>query len=174
MANITRRSGEPQQPTRTQVRGVSPWQRMRDLFDWDPFGEMTGTWQGARGQQELEPNFEVRETRDGYVFKADLPGVNEDDLDINVTGNRLTVSGQRQAEQRNQDDRYFCYECAYGTFSRSFTLPEGVNHEDVKADLSNGVLTLHIAKKPEVQPRKISIGRGQGQPTGSQQVKPKA
>jgi HSP20 family protein len=172
MANITKKT--EQQPSRAQRGWGSqhPWNRMRDLFEWDPFGEMGGFWPGERGL-EFNPSFEVRETRDGYVFKADLPGMSEDDLDINVTGNRLTVSGRREAEQRNEDDRYFCYECSYGSFSRSFTLPEGVNADDVKAELQNGVLTLHVAKKPEVQPRKIQIGGAQRQTVG-QQIKPKA
>src|SRR5687768_10798321 len=102
MANILKKSTEQQPRTRSMT---GPWQRMRDLFEWDPFGEMGGFWPGERGGGlEFNPNFEVRETRDGYVFKADLPGMNEDDVDINVTGNRLTVSGRREAEQRNEDD----------------------------------------------------------------------
>jgi HSP20 family protein len=171
MANIVKKRSD--QPARAG-EWMSPWQRMRDFFDWDPFGDMWqgGERQGGRGM-ELMPSFDVRETRDGYVFNADLPGMTEDDIEVNVTGNRLTVSGSRQAEQRDENDRYYCYECSYGTFSRSFTLPEGVNADDVRAELKNGVLSLHVPKRPEAQPRKISIGGGSSR-AESKQVKPKA
>ncbi|HYG68700.1 MAG TPA: Hsp20/alpha crystallin family protein, partial [Anaeromyxobacteraceae bacterium] len=103
------------------------------------------------------PSFEVKETKDAYVFKADLPGIREEDLDINLTGNRLTVSGKREEEKRSEEERYYAYERSYGSFSRSFTLPEGVDAEHVDAELRDGVLTVRIAKRPEVQPKRIEV-----------------
>lgn len=152
MANITRR-GQRQE----ELRGWDPVRRMRELLEWDPFAEMM-PYAGGQTGAELQPRFEVKETRDGYVFKADLPGVREEDLDISLTGNRLVISGKRQSEERKEDERFYAYECAYGSFSRAFTLPEGIDADHVRADLKDGVLTLMIPKRPETQPKKIALG----------------
>ena len=129
---------------------------MRDLVRWDPFRELN-----ALGTTELEfvPSFEVKETSDAYVFKADLPGIKESNLDVSLTGNRLTVAGKREEEKEEQDARYHAYERSYGSFSRSFTLPEGADTENAQAELKDGVLTITLAKKPEVKPRKIQLKR---------------
>ncbi len=155
MANITRRG---ERPSGTQA--WDPLRRMRELFEWDPFAEMLPE-RGAAAN-EFIPSFEVKETRDGYVFKADLPGVRDEDLDISLTGNRLTISGMRQSEERREGERFYAYECGYGAFSRSFTLPEGADLEHAGADLKNGVLTVNVPRKPETQPRKIQLGGAAG------------
>jgi len=103
------------------------------------------------------PSFEVKETDAGYVLTADLPGVKESDLDISLHNRVLTVSGIRQAEERKEGDTYYVYERQYGSFSRSFSLPEEANGESVEAKMQDGVLTLNISKKAESKPRKISI-----------------
>jgi HSP20 family protein len=151
MANLIRRNqgGSPE-----PARLFDPFEMMRDLIQWDPFREV-----GAAGSRGLGfvPSFDVKETKDAYVFKADLPGLREKDVDISLTGNRLTVSGRREEEQRQEEERYFAYERSYGTFSRSFTLPDGVDPDSVQAELRDGVLTLHIAKRPEVKARRIEL-----------------
>ena len=151
MANLIRRSNTG---SLGPTRSLDPFELMRDLMRWDPFAEL-----GAAGGAELGfiPSFEVKETKDAYLFKADLPGVKEQDLEISLTGNRLTVSGKREEEHRQEEDRYYAYERSYGSFSRSFTLPQGGDVEHANADLSNGVLTVTVPKKPEVQPRKIEV-----------------
>ena len=103
------------------------------------------------------PTFVVKETKDAYLLHADLPGVKEENLEISLTGNRLSVSGHREQERRDQNDTFYASERSYGSFTRAFTLPEGVDGEGVTADLKNGVLTLSVPKKPEVQPRKVAI-----------------
>ena len=150
MANLIRKStGASVGPSRT----LDPFEMMRDLMRWDPFAEL-GTWGREAG---FVPTFEVKETKDAYLFKADLPGVKDEDLDISLTGNRLTVSSKREEERRGEDDRYYAYERSYGSFSRSFTLPEGGDVEHANAELSNGVLTVSIPKRPGVQPRRIEV-----------------
>jgi len=132
-----------------------PFRTMRELMRFDPFAEM-GTitnWQSI----QFNPDFEVKETREGYQFRADLPGIKEKDLEISMTGNRLTVSGHREAEKRDESDRYYLYERSYGSFSRSFTLPDGVDNTKVAADLKDGVLTMLVPRRPETQPRKINV-----------------
>jgi HSP20 family protein len=151
MANIIRR-GEPQQ------QGWEPMRLMRDLFDWDPYAELRGPERrGMGGQLMFVPAFEVKETKDAYVFKADLPGVDDKDIDITVSGNRLTVTGKREAEEREKDENYFLYERQFGAFTRSFTLPEGVDPDHVEAEMKGGVMTITVPKRPEHQPKKISL-----------------
>lgn len=154
MANLIRRGEQQQQEV--VPSGWEPLRLMRDLMNWDPFAEMFPTVNRFEGMT-FAPRFEVKETKDAYVFKADLPGIEEKDLDITLTGNRITVSGKREAEHRQESDTYYAYERSYGTFSRSFTLPEGADFDHCDADLKNGVLTVSVPKKPEHQPKKISL-----------------
>jgi HSP20 family protein len=133
-----------------------PLKMMRDYFNWDPFAEIVPTTH-PRELRAFVPTFEVKETHDAYLFFADLPGVKEEDLEITVTGTRLTIAGKREGEVHSENDRFYNYERSYGTFTRAFTLPEGINTEEVFAELKNGVLFVKIAKVPEAKARKISL-----------------
>lgn len=155
MANLTLRRGNSDLPVRSSA-GWDPFRLMDNLLRWDPFSEMAPTLR--QGTQMFIPTFDVRETKDGYVFRADVPGIKESDLEISVNGNQLTVSGRRESEVQEGDvQNYFVSECSYGSFTRSFTLPQGADTDQVKAELKDGVLTLLIPKRPELQPRKISL-----------------
>ena len=134
--------------TRPTVR--DPYSLARELLNWDPFVS-------ARPASAFAPAFEVKETNDSFVLRADIPGVEEKDLDIAVHNGVLTVSGSRQAEERKEGESYALYERQYGSFSRSFALPDMADGERVEAQLTNGVLTLTVAKKAEAKPRKIEI-----------------
>ncbi len=154
MAHIARRTT----PELAHLSHLDPLQIMRDLTGWDPFREMTTfTPFVSRPLVPYAPQFEIKETKDAFIFKADLPGVEEKNIDVSLTGNRLTVSGLREEEDRREAENFFADERVFGSFTRAFTLPDGVDGEQVSADLKDGVLTLHIAKKPEHQPKKISI-----------------
>jgi HSP20 family protein len=116
---------------------------------------------GEEQQARLAPDFEIKETKEGFVFKADVPGIKEKDLEITMTGNRLSISGKREAEKEDSSDSYYARECSYGSFTRVFTLPEGTDgNEDIHAELSQGVLTLHLPKRPELQPKRIEVKVG--------------
>jgi len=128
---------------------------MRDLMGWDPFREIAPFI--TQGSLAFLPSFEVKETKDAYLFKADVPGVKESDLEVSVTGSRLTVSGKRESEKQEQADTYYTSERSYGEFTRSFTLPDGVDMSSVHAELKEGVLTVSIKKTPEAQPKRIAI-----------------
>jgi HSP20 family protein len=127
-----------------------PYSLARELLGWDPF---------TRPVSAFSPAFEVKETTDSFVIKADVPGVEEKDLDIALHNGTLTVSGARSAEQRKDGESYALYERQYGSFSRSFALPDTADGERVDAKLTGGVLTLTIAKRVEAKPRKIEIKR---------------
>ena len=136
----------------TPARYVSrdPFQVARDLLSWDPFF-------GNRQVSAFVPAFEVKETNDAFHVRADVPGVAESDLDIAVHNNVLTVSGVRHAEERKEGDSFALYERQFGSFSRSFSLPDTADGERVEAKLDAGVLTLTIWKKAEAKPRKIAL-----------------
>ena len=109
---------------------------------------------------EIDAPFEVKETKEGYLFKADVPGIKDNDLTINLSGNRLTVSGKREEEKKQETETYFSFERSYGSFTRSFTLPEGIDGDKVHANLKDGVLSILVPKKPEAQPKKVAIKTG--------------
>jgi HSP20 family protein len=159
MANLIRRNGG--QEFSPSVAVWDPFRVMRDVLRWDPFRDVEAALGGDyRGDyRPFAPKFDVKETKDGYVFRADLPGVEEKNLDISLTGNLLAISGHREEEKRDEADTYYATERTYGGFSRAFTLPEGTDAEHVAADLKDGVLVVKIAKKPEVQPNKIALGK---------------
>jgi len=127
---------------------------MDALLGGDAYAPFEG-WSGARG---FAPSFEVRETKEAYIFKADVPGIPEKDIEIHMTGNVLTISGERKQENVQEGERFFAVERGYGSFSRSFSLPDGTDAEHVSAEVRDGVLTLRVPKKPEVQARRINIG----------------
>jgi HSP20 family protein len=132
-----------------------PARLMRSLLQWDPFREMIPFVPEERGG--FVPAFDIKETKEGYVFKADIPGVKESDLEVTLTGNRLTISGKREAEKEEKTETLYTYERSYGSFTRSFTLPEGIENEKVNAEMKDGVLSIFVAKKPELQPKKIDV-----------------
>lgn len=172
MANLGIRRGKEQEQGLArgweQQRTMDPFRMIRDIMAGDVFGGLVPT-----GAEIFAPDIEVKETKDAFVVCADLPGVKDEDVEVNITGNRLTLSGKREEERRDESDRYFAYERSFGSFSRSLTLPEGADLENVRAELKNGVLDITIPKKAEVQPRRVQIGKGGEQKAGSEQKGPK-
>lgn len=131
-----------------------PFQEMRSLLSWDPFRAIRAP---SIPDVQFMPAFEVKETKDGFLFKADLPGVKEADLDVHLSGDRLLISGKREAERTEESDTIYAYERTFGSFQRSFTLPTGVDANNVRAELKEGVLTVLVPKSPETQPKKIAV-----------------
>lgn len=129
-----------------------PFALARDLFSWDPFFS-------SRQVSAFAPAFEVKETNDAFVVKADVPGVEEKDLDVSLHNGVLTISGHRASEEKKEGEAYALYERQYGSFTRSFALPDVADGERTEAKLDAGVLTLTIAKKAEAKPRKISLSK---------------
>jgi HSP20 family protein len=111
------------------------------------------------------PAMDLVETEADYVLKADLPGLSESDVKIEVEDNVLTISGERKAEHEERKDGYYRIERSSGSFRRSLTLPEGVNPEAVKATFDRGVLEVHVPKPEQRKPRKVAISVGAEQAT---------
>jgi HSP20 family protein len=166
MANIVRRNqGESREvmPRRGYVDPIhrfDPFRMMGELMRWDPFSEFDRFGPGAGGAGFLPP-VDIRETPEAFLVRVDLPGVKDEEVDVSLTGNRLTISGQRQEETRDERDRYHSYECSYGSFSRAFTLPDGTDPDNVRAEMKDGVLNVTVPKRPEIKARRISVGAGQ-------------
>jgi HSP20 family protein len=152
MSVLARTSNGNGSTTPTRYVSRDPFQMARELLSWDPFF-------GGRQVSAFVPAFEVKETNEAFILKADVPGVLESDLDIAVHSGVLTVSGTRNAEERKEGDSFALYERQYGSFSRSFSLPETADGERVEAKLDSGVLGLTIWKKAEAKPRKIALKR---------------
>jgi HSP20 family protein len=128
---------------------------MHEMLRWDPFRDtsMLGAWEQGR----FIPRFDIKETNEGFLIRADLPGIEEKDLKVTLTGNRLTVAGTREQETTKEHEQLHMVERSYGSFTRAFALPEGVDASKVHAELKNGVLTLMLPRKPDVKPKEIAV-----------------
>ncbi len=153
--NLIRRSENT--PSVAANRAWDPFQVMDQLMRWDPFADL-GVRASLLSAGTFAPDFDVRETKESYVFSADLPGMSEDALELSLDGNTLTIAGQREEEKREDGDRVHMYERRYGAFSRSFALPESADMDKIDAQLTHGVLKVTVPKKPERKPRRISLG----------------
>jgi HSP20 family protein len=114
------------------------------------------------------PAMDLLETEDHLVLRGDLPGVTEDDVDIEIKDNVLTVSGERKAEHEDEGEGYHRVERAFGSFSRSLTLPHGVHAEQIEAKFDNGVLEVRIPKPAEAKPTRVQIGKGTVEGSGTE------
>ena len=132
---------------------------------WDPFRMMREFVRaGADGDLEevggeFVPEFEMKETDDAFLLKGDVPGVKEDDIEISCSGQSLSVSGKREEEAREEGERYYRYERSFGSFSRTFTLPETADLDNASASLDSGVLTVTMPKRESAKARKISVSK---------------
>jgi HSP20 family protein len=140
-----------------------PFRLMDSLLRWEPYQEVAAARRGD--QVAFVPHFDVKETKDAFHFKADLPGVSENDIDISLSGNQLMITGKREAEQQQTGENFFMMERSYGSFTRSFALPTTADVDKIKADLRNGVLTIELPKRAESQPRKIAVKSATNQPS---------
>ena len=157
-------------PWQTPLRAINEMQReMNQLFSRF-FGE--GEQEGNRWVSPSEsyvPRIESAVRENTLWVKADLPGIDPKDVEVMVEGNRLTLRGQRKAEHEGTEEGYVHREVQYGSFMRSFTIPEGVKAEDIQAKYHNGVLELSIPLPAEVLPKKVNIAI-EGQANGQKQL----
>ena len=110
------------------------------------------------------PAMDLVEDQDAFVLRADLPGMRQEDVSIEFEDNVLTLSGERRSEHEERKEGFHRVERAFGSFSRTLTLPKGIDPEAISASFDNGVLEVRIPKPEESKPRRISIGVG-GQKT---------
>jgi HSP20 family protein len=115
---------------------------------------------GPTATRRWIPAMDLVETQQDFVLRSDLPGLSEQDVNIELEDNVLTISGERKAEHEEHGEGYYRVERASGAFSRSLTLPEGVDPEGVRASFDRGVLEVRIAKPEQRKPRKVAISVG--------------
>lgn len=140
-------------------REMDPFGLMREMMRWDPFAELEAN---IAPEAAFLPKTDVKEKADAFDIAVELPGVDQEDIEISCIGNRLTISGEREEEAREENERYYTWERSCGHFSRSFTLPESAEIEKVKAELKDGVLHVTVPKKESVQAKRIPIGAKSG------------
>jgi len=136
---------------------------------WDPFEEMTALrnrmdrlWTRMTTEEEPPladwmPTSDVIETKDEIVIKAELPGIDEKQIDIQIENGVLTIKGERKGEKEFEEKGYRRIERSYGSFLRSFTLPPNVEVEKIGAAFANGLLEVHLPKKEDAKPRTIKV-----------------
>jgi HSP20 family protein len=147
------------------------WEPVRELTSlqnemnrlFNTFFDTPTTGNGGNGTtlRRWIPPMDLVETDEHFVLKADLPGLDEGDVNIEVEDNVLTVSGERKAEHEDKREGYVRVERAYGSFRRSLTLPEGIDPEAVSASFEKGVLEVRIPKPEQRKPRKVAIQVGE-------------
>ena len=142
---------------------ITRWEPFRNLASFQ--GQMNRMFEdaffrGRTGDSTLTtwaPPVDIYETENELVVKADLPDLNEKDLDVHVENNMLTIRGERKFEQEVSEDSYLRVERVYGSFTRSFSLPNTVNAEAIKAEYRNGTLTVRMPKREESKPRQVKV-----------------
>ena len=121
-------------------------------------------WPALRVQPDEEfaltgwlPPVDIEENDKEYVVKAELPGIKKEEVKLKVEGGTLTLSGERKAENEDKDKKYHRLERSYGTFQRSFTLPEGTLPDKISAEFKDGVLLVHLPKDEKAKPKAIEV-----------------
>jgi HSP20 family protein len=119
------------------------------------------------------PNVDIYENKDQIVLEAELPGMNREDFDLSIESNIITLRGERRFEKKDDSDNYHRVERSYGTFTRSFTLPQTVSAEGASAEYKNGVLRVMLPKREEIKARRIEV-KGEGAETAPRTIESKA
>ncbi len=144
-----------------------------NIIRWDPFRDLATLRERmnrlfeeaytSRGEKKdmvastWNPSVDIYETENELVLKAELPGVDEDDIEIKIEDSTLTLKGDRKFEKETKEENYHRIERSYGSFYRSFTLPRNIDQDKIKAESENGILKVTMPKKAELKPKKVKI-----------------
>ncbi|MFA4966421.1 MAG: Hsp20/alpha crystallin family protein [Thermoleophilia bacterium] len=138
------------------------------IIRWDPFREMTQVqnqfnrlvdqvWSGRQERESWLPAVDVFDRQDAVVLKAELAGMDPDDIQIEVEDNVLTIKGERKFEEKVDNERYYRVERRFGSFQRSLALPQGVRADEIGAAYDDGILTVTVPKAEEEKPKRIEV-----------------
>ena len=144
---------------------------MNSVIRWEPFRNANSlqeqfsrlfdtSFPGRSSESDLTtwaPAVDIQETENELVLKADLPGIEEKDIDVRIENSTLTIRGERKFEKQVNEDNYLRVERSYGSFSRSFSLPNTINTEAIHAEYKNGVLTVQMPKRAESKPKQVKV-----------------
>jgi len=143
------------------------------IIRWDPFKDLVTlrekmnrlfeeTFTGRGEEKDLisgtwTPSVDIYETENALVLTAEVPGIKGDDIEIKIEDNTLILQGQRKFEKETKEENYHRIERSYGSFYRSFTLPNSVDQDKIQAEHENGILKITMPKKPELKPKKVKV-----------------
>jgi len=143
------------------------------IIRWDPFRDLMTLREKmnrlfeesfiTRGEEKelvsgiWTPSVDIYETENALILSAEVPGIEENDIEIKIEDNTLTLHGERKFEKETKEENYHRIERAYGSFHRSFTLPNYIDQDKIKAEHENGILKITMPKKKELKPRKIEV-----------------
>jgi len=155
------------------MNALTRWNPVKELTNWDPFREMDelqnrlsrlfGSSFGRRGEREeitapeWAPAVDIVEDEKEYLIKAELPEVKKNDVKVRVDDGVLYISGERHFEKEEKGKRYHRVERAYGSFTRSFSLPDDADPQQVHAEFKDGILSVHVAKDQNARPKAIEV-----------------
>ena len=143
-----------------------------ELMPWRPFGElgsirseMDRLWDKFLGEtpfarnftEEWSPSVDISETKDSFVVKAELPGLEAKDVNVSVSGDLLIIKGEKQREEEEKDEHHYCAERYYGSFQRVFQLPTSVQGDKIEATFDKGVLRITLPKVEEAKKKEIEV-----------------
>jgi HSP20 family protein len=142
---------------------------MATLVRWEPFREIAALQnemsrfmnvleENGRTTRNWVPALDVWETENEIVYALDLPGIPEDKISVELDDGALTITAERERTEQESKDRFYRFERRYGTFTRTFGVPQGVKESDVHADYKSGVLEVHVNKPEQPKPKRIQIG----------------
>ncbi|PYQ35791.1 MAG: molecular chaperone [Acidobacteria bacterium] len=143
------------------------WDPYRDLTSFaDRFNRAFGNVTGRERDEELSlgtwvPPVDISEDKERITLTAELPGFREDQVDVQMEGGVLTIRGERKMEEEKEGRNFHRLERSYGHFVRSFTLPNNVDRDNIRASFNNGLLEIEMPKREEAKPKQIKIGTGQ-------------
>jgi len=137
------------------MRGLIRYTRPNNPFDWN--GLLDDCFTDTPVWKARTPAVDVRETEDEYLMEAELPGLSDNDIELNVEDNILTLSSKKEESTEEKKDGYLIRERRNHEFARTFVLPKDADREKIKGEFKNGLLVVSIPKKPEAKPRKIDV-----------------
>jgi HSP20 family protein len=144
----------------------------KELTPWRPFGELSSLrremdrlWENFFGERPLgriwerewAPSLDMSETKDNYVVKAEVPGIDAKHIDISLTGDVLTIKGEKSQEKEEKEEDHHLVERSYGSFSRSVRIPAEVESNKIKASYKNGILAITLPKSEKVKAKEVKI-----------------
>jgi len=138
--------------------GISPWRPFRELEEWERrFDDLFGRplWRLPVEERGWMPAVDVFEKEDRFVVKAELPGMKEEDIDVSVVGDTLSIRGEKKTEIKEED--YYRCERSYGSFYRSIPFPSNVDANKIEASFDGGVLEVALPKSAKIKPKKIAV-----------------
>jgi HSP20 family protein len=141
----------------TMITRIDPFRELANFFE--NFGEGSGKEQLTTGT--FVPPVDVYEDEHNLVLKLEVPGVNEEDLNVSVENDTLTIQGERKFEKEEKEENFHRIERRYGSFTRTFKLPNTVDTDKVEAGYEKGILKITLAKRAEAKPKQIKVGNGQ-------------